>query len=292
MRWSLLLFAVACNTPKPMESEVDGGAAVDASEAELPVMCGDTSGGGYCGGDEVDNGDPDTLYECPTPNAPPAMATACPNGCVVEPSGTEDRCATAPSAKSYKLPWRPTTSMRLTQDCNDSCCSDHVGTDKYAYDWANGGSFQIVAARGGKITHLKDNSTTGCAESTCSQDANYIVIDHGDGTQSTYFHLKGSSLAAGITCGATVTQGQELAMSGTTGHSTGIHLHFQVNKVHATAPTCECGTDGKSCSPSTVPYADFWVSSTYPSVGVKFDDWPTSAACSNRRITMPVSQNQ
>lgn len=296
MRHVLLILLVACKA-SPMEAGADAAAAdagveVDAPVSELPVMCGNTSGGGYCGGDEVDNGDPDTLYQCATPNAPPTSATPCADGCVIEPSGTEDRCATAASQKSYKLPWRPGTSMRLTQDCNDSCCSDHVGNDKYAYDWANGASFQIVAARGGTITHLKDNSTTGCAESTCSEDANYIVIDHGDGTQSTYFHLKGNTLAAGITCGATVTQGQALAMSGTTGHSTGIHLHFQVNKVHTSAPTCECGTSGKSCSASSVPYGDFWVSSTYPSVGVKFDDWPTSLACSNRRIDMPTSQNQ
>ncbi len=301
MRCAALLLILACCQSAHSADPTDGGIAtdVDASEPGTPTsdasvgqaMCADTNVGAYCGGDHVDNAEPNTLYECPVAHEPPSAATACSAGCQVEPSGTEDRCITPPSAHSYRLPWRPTTTMHLTQDCNDSCCSDHVGTDKYAYDWANGASFGVVAARGGKITHLKTVSTTGCASSSCSGDANYIVIDHGDGTQSTYFHLKGNTLAAGITCGATVTQGQALATSGTTGHSTGIHLHFQVSKVHPTAPTCECGTDGKHCSASSVPYPDFWVTATYPSVAVKFDDWPTSASCSNRRITMPTSEN-
>ncbi len=242
----------------PASSDPDAGTG-DASVGA--ALCADTRGGAYCGGDHVDHADPATLYACPVAGEPPTAATPCSAGCQVEPPGIEDRCLTPASAHSYRLPWRPATSMQLTQDCNDSCCSDHVGTDEYAYDWANGASFGVVAARGGRITHLKTISTTGCASSSCSGDANYLVIDHGDGTQSTYFHLKGNTLAAGITCGATVTQGQALASSGTTGHSTGIHLHFQVSRVHPAAPTCECGTDGTQCSATSVPYPDFWVTS-------------------------------
>ena len=87
------------------------------------------------------------------------MAVACAAGCLVEPAGTPDRCATPAALDGYRLPWRPNVAMQLTQDCNDSCCSDHVGIDEYAYDWANGGAFTIVAPRGGTITHLKANSS-------------------------------------------------------------------------------------------------------------------------------------
>jgi hypothetical protein len=259
---------------------------------QLAIVCGDTHGGAYCGGKQVRNGDPSVLYECPAPDAPPTAEMACPEGCVVEPPGMEDRCKVPATVNGYRLPWEPETTMRLSQDCDDSCCSDHVGDDKFAYDWANGGGFPIIAARGGTITHLKINSMKGCAQSTCSGDANYIVIDHGDGTQSTYFHLAGHTLAPGIACGAPVAQGAALATSGTTGHSTGIHLHFQVSKVHPTAAKCECGADGTQCAANVVPYAAFWATPTYPTVPVTFDDWPTSAACANRRIVMPTSQNQ
>ena len=288
----LLVLVSACSHTAETSVDASIDASIDAALTSPSPMCVGTNGGAYCGGDKVTGGDPATIYDCPVAGQPPASETACPEGCVVEPAGIEDRCRRPVSANTYRLPWRPATTMRLSQDCNDSCCSDHVGDDKYAYDWANGGAFGVVAVRGGTVTHLKINSTTGCATTNCSGDANFIVIDHGDGTQSTYFHLKGNSLAPGITCGATVGLGQALATSGTTGHSTGIHLHFQVSKVHPAAPTCECGADGTHCSPSVVPYANFWVTPTYPSVAVTFDDWPESAMCNDRRITMPVSQNQ
>lgn len=53
---------------------------------------------------------------------------------------------------------------------------------------------------------------------------NRIVVDHGNGLKSTYNHL--SSIET--TVGATVGKGQRLAGAGTTGNSTGCHLHFEV----------------------------------------------------------------
>jgi murein DD-endopeptidase MepM/ murein hydrolase activator NlpD len=181
--------------------------------------------------------------------------------------------------------------MHLTQDCNDSCCGDHVGNDAYAWDFANGGAFPVVAARAGTVSHLKMNSTRGCGSISCLNDANYIVIDHGDGTESVYLHLTGGSLGAHVTCGGHVSEGQLLARSGTTGWSTGNHLHFQVNKVHAAVPTCECGADAQSCSASSVPWPDFWATSAYPTLPIAFTEWPASSLCNDRRITLPVSQN-
>ena len=266
------------------------GAVPDGSLAN--ATCTATTAGAYCGGDSVEGGSSTTLYACPGAGMAPTSATPCEGGCVVEPPGTPDHCMPPVSMGAYRLPWQPGVAMQLTQDCNDSCCSDHVGTDEYAYDWANGGAFTVVAARGGTITHLKINSTTGCGASGCVNDANVLVIDHGDGTQATYLHLQGNSIEPGVACGATVTRGQPLARSGTTGWSTGIHLHFQVSEVHAGAATCECGADGKACSATTVPWNSFWVTQADPSVAVQFDEWPDAAQCGNRRIAMPASQNQ
>jgi murein DD-endopeptidase MepM/ murein hydrolase activator NlpD len=207
-----------------------------------------------------------------------------------QPDGGKSDAA-PPNGTTYKLPWPKGTSMQLTQDCNDSCCADHVGNDQYAWDFANGTGFTIVAARGGTVTHLKINSTTGCGSSTCVNDANFIVIDHGDGTMATYLHLAGGTLKPNVSCGAQVVQGQPLATAGTTGWSTGVHLHFQVSKVHANAPTCECGASGTGCAANTVPWGNFWVSATYPSQAIPFVEWPAASTCANRRITMPASQN-
>jgi murein DD-endopeptidase MepM/ murein hydrolase activator NlpD len=189
----------------------------------------------------------------------------------------------------YGLPWPPSVRIQLTQDCNDDCCSDHIGNDAYAWDFANGESFPIRAARGGTITHLKTSSTTGCGSSSCVDQANLIVIDHGDGTESVYLHIANGSLAPGVTCGSVVMRGQPLAMSGDTGWSTGTHLHYQVNPVHSDAPTCECGADGTECAPTTAPWADFWPNKGAPTVPIAFDEWSTSSVCSNRRMVMPTS---
>jgi hypothetical protein len=269
---------------------VDGATAVEVDAGG--ARCGATAQkGDYCGNDKIVNGDPDTLYTCAAADAPPTDAKRCVAGCIVAPAGSDDYCKLPTTPKSYRLPWMPGTTMQLTQDCNDSCCSDHVGSDEYAWDWANGSSFLVRAARGGTITHLKINSTTGCATTACSVDVNMLVIDHGDGTQAIYMHLKGDSAQPGVTCGAQVKAGQPLAWSGTTGHSTGVHLHFQVSQVHPDAPTCECGASGKQCATTFNPFPDTWVNAPYHTVPIAFVEWPTASTCSNRRITMPAATN-
>ncbi|EOF69683.1 phage tail tip lysozyme [Enterococcus faecium] len=52
---------------------------------------------------------------------------------------------------------------------------------------------------------------------------NWVVIKHSDGMYTGYAHLS----SVNVSKGSTVTQGQQIGVIGTTGPSTGIHLHFQ-----------------------------------------------------------------
>lgn len=54
---------------------------------------------------------------------------------------------------------------------------------------------------------------------------NRIVIDHGNGYQSLYAHMSNIYVSAG----ETVTRGQLVGQMGSTGRSTGIHLHFEIH---------------------------------------------------------------
>lgn len=55
---------------------------------------------------------------------------------------------------------------------------------------------------------------------------NFVVLKHDNGWETRYMHL--SRFAPGLVHGARVAQGQPIGEVGTTGHSTGPHLHFEV----------------------------------------------------------------
>jgi murein DD-endopeptidase MepM/ murein hydrolase activator NlpD len=53
---------------------------------------------------------------------------------------------------------------------------------------------------------------------------NMVMIDHGNGYQTLYGHMSGVA----VSCGRSVSQGTTIGYAGSTGNSTGTHLHFEV----------------------------------------------------------------
>ncbi len=74
----------------------------------------------------------------------------------------------------------------------------------------------IYAAHSGTVTYAGPNGTLG----------NYIQIEHGDGTSSGYGHIMPGGIHVYI--GQHVDPGQPIAQVGSTGASTGCHLHFMI----------------------------------------------------------------
>ena len=87
--------------------------------------------------------------------------------------------------------------------------SSHTGLDI-----ANSAGTPIVAAASGTVTFSGYKGSYG----------NMIVISHGNGVQTYYAHCQNLYYSAG----ATVTQGQTIATVGSTGNSTGPHLHLEI----------------------------------------------------------------
>jgi murein DD-endopeptidase MepM/ murein hydrolase activator NlpD len=56
---------------------------------------------------------------------------------------------------------------------------------------------------------------------------NMIMIDHGNGFQTLYAHLS----AFNVSCGQSVGQGDVIGAIGSTGHSSGPHLHFEIRSL-------------------------------------------------------------
>ena len=81
-------------------------------------------------------------------------------------------------------------------------------------DMAAPGGSPILAAYNGTVVAAAYSSSMG----------NYIMIDHGDNLFTIYMHAS----ALYVSNGAEVTKGQKIAAVGSTGRSTGNHLHFSV----------------------------------------------------------------
>ena len=79
----------------------------------------------------------------------------------------------------------------------------------------------ILAADSGIATVIPDNG---------NGYGNYVIINHGGGRTTLYAHMSGFT----VSNGASVTQGQTIGYVGSTGNSTGPHIHFEVRVNGAT----------------------------------------------------------
>ena len=124
---------------------------------------------------------------------------------------------TTTSTGSSSLRWPCPASGRITSGYGNrksptaGASSNHKGIDISA---STGSS--IVAAAGGTVSIATYSYSAG----------NYVVVNHGNGLSTVYMHC--SQLL--VSAGDTVKAGQTIAKVGSTGYSTGSHLHFAVRK--------------------------------------------------------------
>lgn len=108
------------------------------------------------------------------------------------------------------LSWPVTSNVRITSGFGKRGNSTHKGVDLVA------SNKNIIAADSGTVVFAGTKSGYG----KC------VIIDHGNGLRTLYGHLSSISVKQGDK----VEKGEKIGVMGSTGNSTGVHLHFEVLK--------------------------------------------------------------
>jgi murein DD-endopeptidase MepM/ murein hydrolase activator NlpD len=110
----------------------------------------------------------------------------------------------------------PTNGIVTSGYGNRNAPLDGASTNHRGTDIAGSRGFPIYAPANGVVTEAR----------TIGKAGQVVRIDHGNGYVTEYFHCDSILTRPGLT----VKQGDQIATQGTTGNSTGVHLHFGVKK--------------------------------------------------------------
>jgi hypothetical protein len=120
----------------------------------------------------------------------------------------------------YRLPFAPGLEVPIEQGWNSAY--SHNGRSEYAYDFGLHLNTPVLAAASGVVSYVHSGETA-CGGAALLDHANYVTIDHPDGSSTQYGHLG----AVEVRVGDVVQVGQEIALSGRTGFTGCMpHLHF------------------------------------------------------------------
>ena len=136
----------------------------------------------------------------------------------------------APQQNSSKLQWPAPGHYHISSSYGnrtlDGVTDFHGGID--ISDGGINGTAACAAASGTVLMHGEKFCTHNFNKHyNCGCNGgygNYLILDHGNGIYTLYAHLASISVADG----QSVTVGQQVGVIGSTGHSTGPHLHFEV----------------------------------------------------------------
>lgn len=170
---------------------------------------------------------PDDLVDRATHRASRRLRTdVSRNGTVPSPQAATKAPPPAPSPSPTTTPGQQSTQKPVTQPAPgwvlptrgytvSSGFGQRWGTLHAGVDLAAPSGTPIVAARSGTVTLARWYGGYGYA----------VEIDHGDGIETLYGH--NSQLL--VSAGQRVSAGERISLMGSTGDSTGPHLHFEVH---------------------------------------------------------------
>jgi murein DD-endopeptidase MepM/ murein hydrolase activator NlpD len=130
----------------------------------------------------------------------------------------------------YYLPFKKGQAFYIEQGYNGTFTHQNIK----ALDFNMPVGTPVTAIRDGVVVLVEDTFNKHGETADFARYANYILIQHPDGTFARYVHLKQNSVL--IKPGEFVKSGQEIALSGSTGWTSGPHLHLEVYLPKAKKP--------------------------------------------------------
>ena len=129
---------------------------------------------------------------------------------------------------AYRLPFPDGHAYAVTQAYGGRLTSHNNRENLYAVDFAMPLGTPVVAARGGVVIDATTRHAEGGFDVRFLDKANTVAIAHDDGTVAEYAHLAhGTDF---VKLGQRVAAGDVIGNAGSTGYSSGPHLHFIVSK--------------------------------------------------------------
>mmetsp|Transcript_62111 Transcript_62111/g.140498 ORF Transcript_62111/g.140498 Transcript_62111/m.140498 type:complete len:372 (+) Transcript_62111:90-1205(+) len=133
---------------------------------------------------------------------------------------------------SYRLPFNRASAADRRLKGAGLCiqgnhgASTHQGTLEYAFDFRLPVGTPIVASRDGVVAAIVSHFVKGGLDVRYRPRANFVAIQHADGTYARYFHLRHNGVT--VKKGDRIAAGDPIGLSGNTGYSSTPHLHYDV----------------------------------------------------------------
>ena len=129
----------------------------------------------------------------------------------------------------YRLPYQDGAAYRIGQAAGGPITTHTSPESQFAVDIGMPQGAPVVAARDGVVIYTEASQVYGGQSPDMMTKANEVRILHLDGTIAVYAHLAHGGVFAYP--GQRVTAGTQIGLAGSTGYSSGPHLHFVVQTV-------------------------------------------------------------
>ena len=134
----------------------------------------------------------------------------------------------------YRLPYAEGRAFMISQAPGGMISTHTTDYSRHAVDFSMPEGTPVAAAREGIVIEAEWRNTTGARSGALLTKGNLVRVRHPDGSIGSYAHLMHAGVAVEV--GEAVQAGRILGYSGSTGYSSGPHLHFAVTRMAMARP--------------------------------------------------------